>query len=222
MRMKADGNKRNYQKELTKLLSQISEKKKLFLHCCCAPCSSYVLEYLHPYFDITVFFYNPNITEESEYQKRKCELKRYLSEVSFGNEISMLDADYEPERFLAMAKGHEKDRERGARCQLCFELRLKKTAEMAVKEGYDYFCTTLSISPHKNADLLMVIGETLAEQYGIAYLPSDFKKQNGYKRSIELSGEYHLYRQDYCGCVYSRQQREKEKLVCAKGAKDEI
>lgn len=208
--------KRNYQKELTKLLQQLemesSEKKKrLFLHCCCAPCSSYVLEYLHTYFDITIFFYNPNITEDKEYEKRKRELKRYLSEVSFGKEIHIADADYEPELYLERIRGHEKDRERGERCRICFELRLQKTAEKAAEGQYDYFCTTLSISPHKDSDLLMAIGEALAGQYGVAYLPSDFKKQNGYKRSIELSHIYDLYRQDYCGCVFSRQQRRNEK-----------
>lgn len=204
--------KRNYQRELTELLNQLDKKqsegkKRLFLHCCCAPCSSYVLEYLHPYFDITVFFYNPNITEEEEYQKRKRELRRYLSEVPFGEEIHIVDADYEPELFLERARGHERDAERGERCQLCFTLRLQKTAERAALGGYDYFCTTLSISPHKDADLLMAIGEEFAGQYKIDYLPSDFKKQDGYKRSIELSRIYDLYRQDYCGCVFSRQQQ---------------
>lgn len=210
-------NKRNYQRELNDLLTtlksseDIKQKKRLFLHCCCAPCSSYVLEYLHSYFDITVYFYNPNITEEKEYQKRKEELKRYLSEVSFGSEIHWIDADYEPEKFLQQAKGHEQDPERGERCRLCFTLRLTKTVQKAMEGGYDYFCTTLSISPHKNADLLMEIGERLAQEYGISYLPSDFKKQNGYKRSIELSGEYKLYRQDYCGCVFSRALRQEER-----------
>lgn len=201
-------NKRNFQKELTQQIQEQREKKRLLLHCCCAPCSSYVLEYLHPYFDITVFFYNPNITEQSEYEKRKEELKRYLSEVSFGGEIQTQDADYEPAVFLEMAKGHEDDPERGPRCRLCFELRLRKTAEQAAADGYDYFCTTLSISPHKNADLLMEIGEQLADQTGVSYLPSDFKKLNGYKRSIELSRQYNLYRQDYCGCIFSKKARQ--------------
>lgn len=204
-------NARNYQNELTRLLQRMEGKKKLFLHCCCAPCSSYVLEYLYPFFDITVFFYNPNITEQPEYNKRKRELRRYLGEVSFGGEIAVADADYEPERFFHLAKGHERDPERGERCRLCFRLRLEKTAEMAAAGGYDFFCTTLSISPHKDADLLMAIGEELAERYGVSYLPSDFKKKNGYKRSIELSGIHHLYRQDYCGCIYSKAAREREK-----------
>ncbi len=204
-------NARNYQNELTRLLQRMEGKKKLFLHCCCAPCSSYVLEYLYPFFDITVFFYNPNITEQPEYNKRKRELRRYLGEVPFGGEIAVADADYEPERFFHRTKGHERDPERGERCRLCFRLRLEKTAEMAAAGGYDFFCTTLSISPHKDADLLMAIGEELAERYGVSYLPSDFKKKNGYKRSIELSGIHHLYRQDYCGCIYSKAAREREK-----------
>lgn len=203
-------NKRNYQKELTELLQNQWEKKRLLLHCCCAPCSSYVLEYLHPFFDITVFFYNPNITERQEYEKRKEELKRYLSEVSFGREIRMQEADYEPALFLEAAKGHEADPERGPRCRLCFALRLQKTAEQAARDGYDYFCATLSISPHKSAELLMEIGEQLADQTGVSYLPSDFKKLNGYKRSIELSRQYHLYRQDYCGCIFSKKERRNE------------
>ena len=150
-------NRRNYQKELDELLASFSEKKRLFLHCCCAPCSSYVLEYLHDFFDITVFFYNPNISEACEYQKRKEELKRFLQTAPFGKEIHMHDADYEPELFEKMAKGHENDPERGPRCAKCFRLRLEETAKYAKEGTYDYFCTTLSISPHKNADLLMQI-----------------------------------------------------------------
>ena len=196
---------RNYQKELDDFIEKncAVTKPRLFLHCCCAPCSSYVTEYLHQYFDITVFFYNPYITEADEYEKRKAELKRYLSEVSYGNEIGFIDADYDPESFFKAAKGLEDEPERGARCEKCFRLRLSKTAEAAKENGFELFCTTLSISPHKDADLLMSIGEELAEKYGLYYLPSDFKKKNGYKRSIELSAEYDLYRQNYCGCVFS-------------------
>lgn len=208
-------NKRNYQKELDALLEETAEsrpgkKPALFLHCCCAPCSSYVLEYLHEYFEITLFFYNPNITEKEEYEKRKAELKRYVSEVPYGAGIHWQDADYSPESFWKISKGLEQEPERGARCEKCFRLRLLETAQRAKEGNYDYFCTTLSISPHKNADLLMHIGEQLAEMYGVSYLPSDFKKRNGYKRSVELSGEYNLYRQDYCGCVFSKEQRRKE------------
>lgn len=203
-------NKRNYQVELEQLIQELQgEKKRLFLHCCCAPCSSYVLEYLHTYFDITVFFYNPNITREEEYWKRKEELRRYLKEVSFGSAIHIEDVDYEPDRFIEIAKGHESDPERGERCERCFRLRLQKTAEKAQEGNYDYFCTTLSISPHKDAALLMEIGEELAKTFGVAYLPSDFKKKNGYKRSIELSAEFSLYRQDYCGCVFSKVGKNK-------------
>ncbi len=205
-------NGRNYQKELEQLLQSFcGEKKKLLLHCCCAPCSSYVLEYLHVFFDITVFFYNPNITQEEEYEKRKRELLRYLREVSYGGEIHVQKADYEPQRFLDAAKGHEKDAERGVRCERCFRLRLEETARRAREGLFDYFCTTLSISPHKDAALLMQLGEALAEKYGVSYLPSDFKKKNGYKRSIALSKEHGLYRQDYCGCIYSAAAREREK-----------
>ena len=203
---------RNYQKELDEYIAKncTDIKPRLFLHCCCAPCSSYVTEYLHNYFDITVFFYNPNITEKEEYEKRKAELKRYLSEADYGDEISVIDADYDPESFFEAAKGLEDEPERGARCEKCFRLRFSKTAEAAKKNGFDLFCTTLSISPHKDADLLMRIGEELASRYGLKYLPSDFKKKNGYKRSIELSAEYDLYRQNYCGCVFSKAKSEEK------------
>ncbi len=205
-------NRRNYQKELEQLIQGLcGEKKRLFLHCCCAPCSSYVLEYLHAFFEITVFFYNPNITQEVEYEKRKKELLRYLSEVPYGGEIHVQEAGYEPQRFLEAAKGHEEDAERGVRCERCFRLRLEETARRAKEGMFDYFCTTLSISPHKDAALLMQLGEALAEKYGVSYLPSDFKKRDGYKRSIALSKEYGLYRQDYCGCLYSAAAREREK-----------
>ncbi len=200
-------NDRNYQKELTQLIENQDTKKRLLLHCCCAPCSSYVLEYLHLHFDITIFYYNPNITDQEEYLKRKKELKRYLSKVPFGDEIHVLGASYEPDKFIQMARGHEHDPERSDRCMLCYEMRLKKTAYAAKEGAYDYFCTTLSISPHKDAHALMDIGERLAGEVGVAYLPSDFKKRNGYKRSIELSRIYDLYRQDYCGCIYSKRDR---------------
>lgn len=212
--IKEKGGGRNYQKELTGLLQLLDGEKRerLLLHCCCAPCSSYVLEYLHPYFDITVYFYNPNITEDKEYRKRKEELLRFLSEVPYKGEIHVMDADYEPSRFLQMAKGYEDCPERGLRCERCFFLRLSETAKKAAEFDFSYFGTTLSISPHKDAALLMQIGEELAREYGIHFLPSDFKKNNGYKRSIELSREYGLYRQDYCGCIFSKRARESERL----------
>ena len=204
-------NKRNYQRELDEwLANHEGERPRLLLHCCCAPCSSYVTEYLHEFFEITVFFYNPNITEEPEYIKRKEELKRYLREAPYGGEIEFLDADYEPERFLGISKGLEDEPERGARCTKCYRLRLEETAVAAKSGGYDVFCSTLSISPHKDAERLMRIGEELAGIYGVPYLPSDFKKRGGYKRSIELSGTYHLYRQDYCGCIFSKNKKSCE------------
>jgi len=214
---------RNYQKELDKILTGLEngEPPKLFLHSCCAPCSSYVLEYLRQYFKITVFYYNPNISMEQEYRKRVEEQKRLISaynenldkEISDGREttgylIDIVEGDYEPEYFYQIAKGLEQCPEGGERCFACYELRLKKTAEAAAKSGFDYFATTLTISPLKNAIKLNEIGEQLANEYNICWLPSDFKKRNGYKRSIELSQEYGLYRQDYCGCIYSKMERE--------------
>ena len=211
-------NARNYQKELEKLLLRISNQKnenppKLFLHSCCAPCSSYVLEYLKQYFKITVFYYNPNISFETEYQKRVIEQKRLIDEYNKQNngyKIDIAEGDYEPQEFYDIAKGLENCPEGGERCFLCYELRLRKTAELAVKKGFDYFATTLTISPLKNAKKLNEIGEELSKEYNIPWLVSDFKKKNGYKRSIELSSEYDLYRQDYCGCVYSKQEREEK------------
>lgn len=204
-------NKRNYQRELENVIAGIAQtgkKPTLFLHCCCAPCSSYVLEYLSGYFDLILYFYNPNITEASEYEKRKTELKRLVAENPYPGKITFVDADYEGTLFFQKVRGLEEEPECGRRCFVCYEMRLRKTAEMAVDAGADFFCTTLSISPHKNADKLMEIGEMLGKEYGIAYLPSDFKKKNGYKRSIELSNEYKLYRQNYCGCIYSKKAAE--------------
>ncbi len=196
-------NKINYQKELDKILENLGDiKPKLLLHSCCAPCSSYVLEYLNKYFDITVLYYNPNIFPEDEYFHRKEEQKRFISEKEWENPVSFMDCDFESEVFYESVKGLENEKEGGKRCEVCFRLRLNKTAELA--QGFDYFCTTLSISPLKNAEILNKIGNELSKKYGIKYLPSDFKKKEGYKRSIELSKEFSLYRQDYCGCVYSR------------------
>lgn len=205
---------RNYQKELDKLIERIGAENKvaptLFLHSCCAPCSSYVLEYLRKYFQITVFYYNPNITEDEEYRKRVAEQKRLISsyneDACKGYLIEVMEGDYEPERFFEIAKGLEQCPEGGERCFACYALRLNETAKRAKAGNYDYFTTTLSISPLKNAAKLNEIGERLAKEYDVLWLPSDFKKKDGYKRSIELSREYDLYRQDYCGCVYSRRQ----------------
>ena len=213
-------NQRNYQKELEKILEgrnkEITEEKKgsgrLLLHSCCAPCSSYVLEYLKPYFAITVFYYNPNISRSGEYRKRVEEQKRLIAlynQQKAGFPIRILEGDYEPEVFFREAAGLEKEPEGGERCRKCFMLRLEKTAKEAQKGGYDYFGTTLTISPLKNAVLLNEIGESLALRYQVNWLFSDFKKKNGYKRSVELSKEYDLYRQDYCGCIYSETARLK-------------
>lgn len=201
---------RNYQKELDALIAQIDaagEKPSLLLHVCCAVCASYVLEYLYDHFAITVVYYNPNITEPAEYAYRCAELRRYVDERGM-REILFADAAYQPEDFFAMTKGHEADREGGARCALCFEQRLGYTARLAKEGNYRYFATTLTVSPLKNAAVINAIGERIAAQTGAAYLPSDFKKKNGYKRSIELSKEYHLYRQNYCGCVYSQKEAQ--------------
>ena len=201
---------RNYQKELDKIIEKIGDKApRLFLHSCCAPCSSYVLEYLRQYFRITVFYYNPNITEDAEYRKRVEEQKRLIAAYNEtqGYSIEIIEGDYEPECFFEMAKGLEDCPEGGERCFACYELRLRETAKRASAGAYDYFTTTLTISPLKNAVKLNEIGERLAKEYYVNWLPSDFKKRGGYQRSIELSKEYDLYRQDYCGCVYSRKQR---------------
>ena len=201
-------NARNYQRELDQLLAQLTTVPRLLLHSCCAPCSSSVLEYLRRYFEITVFYYNPNISMEAEYQKRVEEQKRLINAYNqlpdSGYPIAVIEGDYEPEVFYVAAKGLEQCPEGGERCFACYELRLGKTAALAKKQAYDYFATTLTISPLKNAAKLNEIGERLAERYQISWLPSDFKKKNGYKRSIELSAEYGLYRQNYCGCVYSK------------------
>lgn len=199
--------KENYQKLLEKTLEGIQKEGKiprLLLHSCCAPCSSYVLEYLSEYFDITVFYYNPNIYPETEYQERVEEQKRLIQAMNTKREVHFLEGDYCPQDFYNMVKGHEKDPEGGERCFLCYEMRLREGAQAAKAGGFDYFTTTLSISPLKNAQKLNEIGIRLGEEYGVPYLQSDFKKKNGYKRSVELSEEYGLYRQNYCGCVYSR------------------
>lgn len=209
--MKQTGQKRNYQKELDRVIDGIKEGEplsRLLLHSCCAPCSSYVLEYLSGYFDITVYYYNPNIFPEEEYQARVKEQERLIREMDLLRPVGFLAGVYEPREFFHMAEGHEKDPEGGPRCYKCYELRLEHAAEMARQGAYDYFTTTLSISPLKNADWLNEIGSRLAGEYEIPYLVSDFKKKNGYKRSVELSARHGLYRQDYCGCVFSRAEAE--------------
>lgn len=210
---------RNYAKELDQILAGEENKgKHLFLHSCCAPCSSYVLEYLRPFFRITVFYYNPNITMEEEYQKRVAEQKRLIE--AFNRQlrpggaadaypIEVIEGDYDKTLFFDSVKGLEHCKEGGERCFVCYELRLRETAIWARQAGADYFTTTLTISPLKNAPKINEIGDALAEEYGISFLPSDFKKKEGYKRSIELSKEYDLYRQNYCGCIYSKRGDQK-------------
>ena len=205
------GQKVNYQKELDKLIVELKKEEKvprLLLHSCCAPCSSYVLEYLSQYFEVTVFYYNPNIYPESEYTKRVLEQQKLISEMRFKHPVTFIAGNYDSEKFYNMARGLENVKEGGERCFKCYELRLREAAKIAKNGEYDFFTTTLSISPLKNAQKLNEIGMLLAEEYGIEYLLSDFKKKNGYKRSVELSEQYGLYRQDYCGCVFSMKERK--------------
>ena len=212
-------NKRNYQKEMEKVLESFTGKaqeqkpKHLLLHSCCAPCSSYVLDYLSRYFRITVLYYNPNITASVEYFKRVEEQKRLIDILNQQENryfIDCIEGDYRPAEFLEKTKGMEACPEGGERCFVCYRMRLEETARLAKQSGADYFTTTLTISPLKNAQKLNEIGEELAREYGTVWLPSDFKKREGYKRSVELSNEYGLYRQDYCGCAYSKAERERQ------------
>ena len=234
-------NQRNYQKELDALLDGLTRLQipdgpaaqgipyesgdpagqetprgsagtpTLLLHSCCAPCSSYVLEYLSRYFKITVFYYNPNIFPEEEYSRRVKEQQRLIGEMPLSNPVRFLEGRFDPAEFYTAVRGLEHLPEGGERCRACFRLRLNETARLASERGFDYFTTTLTISPLKNAAALNEIGEALADEYRVRWLPSDFKKKNGYKRSVELSAKYGLYRQDYCGCVFSRKEREKQK-----------
>lgn len=200
----------NYQKELDRILDQLREEgrvPRLLLHSCCAPCSSYVLEYLSQYFEITVFYYNPNIYPESEYYKRVEEQRMLIEKLKTPHPVSFMEGIYEKEKFYRMAEGLERVKEGGERCLGCYALRLLETAKKAREGGFDYFTTTLSISPLKNAQKLNEIGQVLGREAGVPYLVSDFKKKNGYKRSVEMSKEYGLYRQDYCGCQFSLENR---------------
>ena len=206
------GQKRNYQKELEQFLEKLKDTRevpRLLLHSCCAPCSSYVLEYLSPWFEIDDYFYNPNISPQEEYRFRADELARLISEMPLQNPVHFVEGPYDPEHFYEAARGLEQAPEGGERCSGCFSLRLGKAALEAKARGCAYFATTLTISPLKNAEEINRIGQEIAEQYGVAYLPSDFKKRDGYKRSLELSEEHGLYRQNYCGCVFSKVQKEK-------------
>lgn len=199
----------NYQLELERVLRRLAMEEmrpRLMLHSCCAPCSSYVLEYLNPVFDIDLLYYNPNIAPPEEFEKRVAEQARLVSALPHQGQIEVIRGEYRPEVFYEAVRGHEDDPEGGERCAICFRLRLEATARMAAQRGSDYFTTTLSISPLKDAQRLNAIGFELAEVYGVPWLPSDFKKKNGYRRSCELSAQYGLYRQDYCGCVFSRRR----------------
>ena len=208
------GPSRNYAKELERLIQKLQQEGKvprLLLHACCAPCSSAVLEYLSQYFAITLLYYNPNIAPLEEYQKREAELRRLVSQMKFTHPVELLPCQYDGQAFVQAARGLEGEPEGGKRCEACFRLRLRYAAQEAARLRFDYYTTTLSISPMKNAPLLNQLGEEIGREFGVAHLPSDFKKKDGYKRSVQLSKEYGLYRQDYCGCAFSKAQRQREK-----------
>ena len=208
------GSSRNYAKELERLIQKLQQEGKvprLLLHACCAPCSSAVLEYLSQYFAITLLYYNPNIAPLEEYQKREAELRRLISQMKFTHPVELLPCQYDGQAFVQAARGLEGEPEGGKRCEACFRLRLRYAAQEAARLHFDYYTTTLSISPMKNAPLLNQLGEEIGREFGVAHLPSDFKKKDGYKRSVQLSKEYDLYRQDYCGCAFSKAQRQREK-----------
>lgn len=201
----------NYNKLMEEEISKLDYVPRILLHSCCAPCSSHVIDTLSPYFDITILYYNPNIEPYEEYLKRKEEEIRFIKEYNNVNKLDIIDVDYDNDKFHAMARGLEEIPEGGARCVKCYYLRMEKTAEIASRDKYDYFATTLTVSPLKSSQKLNEIGEILSKKYDIKYLYSDFKKKNGYLHSIELAKEYNLYRQDYCGCIYSKAEREKIK-----------
>ena len=205
---------KNYDKLLQELIIKNERDgivPSILLHSCCAPCSSYVIEYLANYFNITIFYYNPNIYPMDEYLKRKKEQINLINTMKTKHSVNILDCDYDNDLYSNLVKGYENEPERGSRCSICFKLRLSKTAVVAKENNFDYFATTLTLSPYKNAKLINEIGLELENEYSVKYLGSDFKKRNGYKRSIELSKEFNLYRQDYCGCIYSKRDRERQK-----------
>lgn len=212
--------KKDYQKQLDSILARLPETKpSLLLHACCGPCSSYVIEYLSSFFRICIYYYNPNIHPQGEYLRRKEELARFLREFPPAQEhsVTLVEADYKPEEFYAATGVREepalqKEAERGERCRRCYQLRLEHSYAYAVEHGFDYFTTTLSISPHKDAGKINEIGLSLASEGKPQFLSSDFKKRNGYLRSLQLSKEYNMYRQDYCGCIYSLQNQHAQKL----------
>ncbi len=207
-------NKRNYQRELDNIIASLDpmHTPRLLLHGCCAPCSSYVLEYLSRYFEITLYYYNPNISSRAEYDKRAEEVRRLIAALPVTHPITFLAGEWDSDRFLEAVRGLECEPEGGARCRVCFRLRLDSAAEVAHEGGYDFFTTTLSISPLKDSELLNTIGEEAGARFGVRHLPSDFKKRGGYQRSVALSREYDLYRQDYCGCAFSRTARHPDSI----------
>ncbi|MBQ8489375.1 MAG: epoxyqueuosine reductase QueH [Pseudobutyrivibrio sp.] len=207
-------NKINYQKELDKLIIKFTEEGQvpsLLLHSCCAPCSSYCIEYLSQFFYVTVFYYNPNIYPDEEYYHRVKEQQRFIKEFPTKYPVKFIEGDYDKSSFYEIAKGLEKEPEKGKRCHRCYDLRLRRTAEVAKEKGFDFFSTTLTISPMKDSQVLNEIGDSIGKELGINWLYSDFKKREGYKRSTEISKEYDMYRQDYCGCVYSYNERQLQK-----------
>ena len=203
---KRDNLKKNYSDLCEDIISSLIERKKLLLHSCCGPCSSYVISYLSNYFDITILYYNPNIFPQEEYLKRKEEQIKVINELNrdLNTNVTIIDCDYDNNIYNSKIKGLENEPERGSRCRICYQIRMEKTVKIAKDNHYDYFCTTLSVSPYKNATWINEIGEKLSSKYNIKWLYSDFKKKDGYKKSIELSKKYNLYRQDYCGCIYSK------------------
>ncbi len=201
----------NYQKEMESQIQSITKDGQvptLLLHSCCAPCSSYVLEYLSRFFAITIYYYNPNIYPQEEYARRLEEQRQLIADLPVLHEVQLIEGIYDSAKFYQVVKGHESDAEGGERCFKCYELRLRQAALIGKERNFDFFTTTLSISPYKNADKLNEYGKMLADEYGIGYLCADFKKRDGYKRSIALSNQYQLYRQDYCGCIFSKNQRD--------------
>ena len=207
--------KPNYAREMDRVLQSLGgSRPRLLLHACCGPCSSAVLEQLCQYFDITILYYNPNIWPAAEYRRREEELERFVA-AAHPLGVTVVEDRYDPEEFYAAARGLEAEPERGARCTACYRLRMGRAAAYAAAYGFDWFASTLSISPHKDAERINQIGQELAAEYGVPHLPSDFKKKNGYLRSLQLSAEYGLYRQDYCGCVYSHAQSEAERRAKA-------
>ena len=203
----------NYHKLCLEEISKLSYTPKILLHSCCAPCSSYVITFLSNYFDITILYYNPNIAPQEEYEKRKNEQIKLIKTLNTKNKLDFLDCDYENNIYNEVIKGYENIPEGGSRCHICFNLRLEKTAKLAKLNNYDYFCSTLTVSPHKNSKVINEISEKISNKYDIKWLYSDFKKNEGFKQSIELSKKYDLYRQDYCGCIYSKKDKEKQEIT---------